>query len=116
MRSSKRRDFLKSTAATAFAAGAPFAALAQDDAVSATLIRGAAIFDGKNPDLITGSDVLIQGGMVAAIGPNLAPEGARTINADGRVLTPGLTDAHTHIMWNDSIEELIYTSPHEYAG
>ncbi|MDD9716461.1 amidohydrolase family protein [Dinoroseobacter sp. PD6] len=83
---------------------------------AATLIKGAAIFDGRAPDLITGVDVLVEDGMIAAVGAGLSAQEATVIDATGLTLTPGLTDAHTHIMWHDEIEELIYGSPHEYTG
>lgn len=63
-----------------------------------TLITGARIFDGIGPDLIEGQDVLVQDGMIAAIGAGLdAPEGARIIEAAGRVMTPGFIDMHYHL-------------------
>ena len=43
------------------------------------------------------TDVLVDGGTVAAIGPGLpAPQGAQVVDLDGRVLLPGLWDAHVH--------------------
>lgn len=42
-------------------------------------------------------DVLVEGDSIAAIGANLeAPEGARIIDATGRLLMPGLVNAHMH--------------------
>ena len=73
-------------------------AFAQDDADAGTLIVGARIFDGVGPDLIEGQDVLVQDGMIAAIGAGLdAPEGAKVIDAEGRVMTPGFIDMHYHL-------------------
>jgi cytosine/creatinine deaminase len=44
------------------------------------------------------ADILIQGGSIAAIGPNLAaPAGVAVEDAGGRVAIPGLVDAHTHL-------------------
>ena len=43
------------------------------------------------------TDVLVDGGTVAAIGPGLpARRGAQVVDVDGRVLLPGLWDAHVH--------------------
>ncbi|WP_217361173.1 metal-dependent hydrolase family protein [Ruegeria arenilitoris] len=65
-----------------------------------TLITGARIFDGVRSDLIEGQDVLIQDGMITAIGPDLdAPEGATVIDAQGRFLMPGFADMHAHLMF-----------------
>ncbi|WP_204113195.1 metal-dependent hydrolase family protein [Shimia biformata] len=67
-------------------------------AEDATLITGARIFDGVNPDLIEGQDILIEDGMIAAIGANLdVPADAVTIDAEGRVMTPGFIDMHYHL-------------------
>ncbi|ACB85842.1 amidohydrolase [Natranaerobius thermophilus] len=59
----------------------------------------------KNGTLLTmkgspreGEDILIKGGKIAQIGPNLdAPEGAKIIDAEGKTVMPGMIDAHTHI-------------------
>ncbi|WP_046315239.1 dihydroorotase [Mycobacterium sp. UM_Kg1] len=43
-------------------------------------------------------DVLVQGGQIAAIGPDLsAPDGCEVIDAPGQVLLPGFVDLHTHL-------------------
>jgi predicted amidohydrolase YtcJ len=43
------------------------------------------------------TDVLVDGGAVAALGRDLgAPTGAQVVDLDGRVLLPGLWDAHVH--------------------
>lgn len=110
-----RRSFLAGAGAAGLAAAIPARLRAQPDPTP-ILIRGAAIFDGRAPGLIAGSDVLIENGMISAVGPNLSTPEAEVIDASGLTLTPGLTDAHTHIMWQDEIEELIYGSPHEYTG
>ncbi len=74
------------------AIGAP--GLAQET----TLITGARIFDGVGPELIEGRDVLVEDGVIAAIGEGLgAPDGATVIEADGRVMTPGFIDMHYHL-------------------
>ena len=89
-------------------------ALAQDSSARTTLITGARIFDGVGPDLIEGRDVLIQDGLIAAIGENLdAPAGARVIDANGRVMTPGLADMHAHLMLQMSFGKA-FTADREY--
>jgi imidazolonepropionase-like amidohydrolase len=71
---------------------------AQNAFNTGTLITGARIFDGVGSDLIGGRDVLVQDGMIAAIGAELdAPEGATVLDADGRVMTPGFIDMHYHL-------------------
>ncbi|MDX2648676.1 dihydroorotase [Streptomyces sp. NPDC001902] len=57
-----------------------------------TLIRGARILGGEP------QDVLIDGETIAEVGPDLtAPEGATVVEAEGKVLLPGLVDLHTHL-------------------
>jgi N-acyl-D-aspartate/D-glutamate deacylase len=58
------------------------------------VIRGGTVFDGTGAPPRT-ADVGIRDGKVAAIAPGL-PDGARTIDARGRWVMPGLIDVHTH--------------------
>lgn len=42
--------------------------------------------------------ILIDQGMIKAIGQNISiPEGAETINIEGKTVMPGMIDAHTHV-------------------
>jgi dihydroorotase len=59
--------------------------------VSTTLIRGAQVLGGET------RDVLIDGGLVAAVGTGLAADGAEVYEAAGQILLPGLVDLHTHL-------------------
>jgi len=69
--------------------------------VSKVLITNANIFDGKNEKLATGLSVLVEGNKIAKITKSIkAPAGATVIDAKGKVLMPGLTDAHWHSMFN----------------
>jgi 5-methylthioadenosine/S-adenosylhomocysteine deaminase len=63
------------------------------------LFKGGAIvtMDEEFPNLPTG-DVLVEGGRVAAVGPNLSVDGAEVIDAIDSIVMPGLIDAHHH-MW-----------------
>ncbi len=62
-----------------------------------TLITGATILDGAGHRL-ENAGVLLRDGKVTAIGPNLAaPAGATVIDAQGRWVTPGIVDIHTHL-------------------
>src|SRR5690606_18261868 len=43
-------------------------------------------------------DVLVQGGTIALVGPDLwAPPGVAVLSAEGRWLLPGLWDQHVHL-------------------
>ena len=43
------------------------------------------------------TDVLVEDGVIAAIGPGSAAEGAEVVDGRGMVLLPGLVDLHTHL-------------------
>ncbi|WP_206188463.1 amidohydrolase family protein [Parasedimentitalea denitrificans] len=45
------------------------------------------------------ADILLQDGQVEQIGAVTMPEGATVIDATGSLVTPALTDIHTHIYW-----------------
>ncbi len=64
-----------------------------------TLITNARIFDGTSPKLSDPMSVLVEGNKIARIASSISsPQGAVVIDADGRTLMPGLTDAHWHVM------------------
>lgn len=42
-------------------------------------------------------DVLIEQGRIAAVGPNLAADGAEIFDATGRIVAPGFIDMHAHL-------------------
>ena len=105
MTSSRRCLALASTAASALAAflASAGAAAAQQPAPqpappSAVLINDVRIFDGTSDQLKRGN-LLIEGRKIARISsaPIAAPPGATVIAGGGRVLMPGLTDAHWHM-------------------
>lgn len=61
------------------------------------LIRNAVIFDG-NGGMINSGDLLMQDGKIAQMGAKLdAPAGAKILDAQGRYVTPGIIDAHSHL-------------------
>lgn len=64
-----------------------------------TLFRGATILamDAAHGTTPFNADLLVAHGRIAAIGAGLAaPEGARVIDARGKLLMPGLVNAHMH--------------------
>jgi len=73
-------------------------AVAQDQP-SRVLITGARIFDGTADALSPPMSVLVEGNKITTIAATIqAPAGATVIDAGGKVLMPGLTDAHYHPM------------------
>jgi N-acyl-D-aspartate/D-glutamate deacylase len=59
------------------------------------VIRGGTIVDGTGAEKFTG-DVGVDGGRITAVGNVEASGAARTIDADGLLVTPGWVDIHTH--------------------
>ena len=61
------------------------------------LIQNARIASENSPDLTT-ADVLLSGGIIQQIGRGLTvPQDARVLDARGRILMPGMFDAHVHL-------------------
>jgi len=63
------------------------------------LFRNARVFDGDSATLQDGVDVLVADGLIRRIAPQQpAPEGpCQIVDCAGRVLMPGLIDAHVHV-------------------
>lgn len=63
-----------------------------------TLFRNATILamDKTHRTSTSSGDLLVADGRIAAIGPHLAADGARIIDATNKLLMPGLVNAHTH--------------------
>jgi imidazolonepropionase-like amidohydrolase len=87
---------LAAWAAGAQAAPDPFKSTYQPAASTPTLIRNATVLDGAGRRL-DGADVLMRDGKIAAVGTGLAADGATVVDAQGRWVTPGLIDVHSHL-------------------
>lgn len=59
------------------------------------LIKGGTVVDGSGADRFE-ADIAIDSGRIAAIGDNLGTA-KRTIDAAGKLVTPGFVDIHTHL-------------------
>lgn len=46
---------------------------------------------------LSGYDILIVNGVIQEIGQNLPTTGAQVYNVQGRYVTPGLVDMHSHL-------------------
>ncbi|GGW84790.1 amidohydrolase family protein [Streptomyces noursei] len=115
-----RRRVLAGLSTVPLAAAAGFPELAQDRPGRpaedpghrrTTLLRGADLVLTMDPrlgsgplgQLENGVDVLLRDGTVAAVGHGLAaPDGARVLDARGRIVLPGFVDLHNHL-WQSSI-------------
>ena len=83
-------------ASSPLAAGEPYSSTYEAHAGPPTLIRNATVLDGTGRRL-DGADVLMRDGRIVAIGPGLDSAGATVIDAQGRWVTPGLIDVHSHL-------------------
>jgi dihydroorotase len=87
-----RRQFISTTAAGAvMLAGIPSARGATYD----LLIKGGRVVD-PSVGLDGVRDVAISGGRIAAVAANIAGDATETVDAQGKVIAPGLIDIHTH--------------------
>jgi cytosine/adenosine deaminase-related metal-dependent hydrolase len=121
-----RKDFLRLSAATAAAAALPGSASAQQSGANqtrvqgstakTTLIRGADLLT-MDPKLgeMTGTDVLIQNGRIAAIGNNLSVGEAEVIDGKGMILMPGMVDGHRHLWEIIDMGRLTKFNPSVYS-
>jgi imidazolonepropionase-like amidohydrolase len=63
----------------------------------ALLVRNATVWTNTESGVLAQTDVLVRDGKVAAVGAGLqAPGDALVVDAQGRHLTPGIIDAHSH--------------------
>jgi imidazolonepropionase-like amidohydrolase len=80
------------------------------------LIENARVFDGHGPDLAEGMSVLVEDGTIREVADKPLSMGGldiRRVDAGGRVLMPGLIDAHFHALAADpNIARLEAMSPY----
>ncbi len=86
-------------------------AFAQSTAHHDVLIKNATVMTATHGNIKNGS-IYIKDGKIAAVGESVsAPAGATVdvIDAEGKYLTPGIVDSHSHIALDDDVNEA--TSP-----
>jgi dihydroorotase len=91
-----RRRFLTGAAAFAAAGGPALAAMGPDDKFD-LVIKGGDVLD-PSQSLRGRRDIGIRYGVIEAVEPDIpAARAVRTIDAGGRLVTPGLVDLHCHV-------------------
>ncbi|WP_348673512.1 amidohydrolase [uncultured Abyssibacter sp.] len=94
----------------------PFASTYQPLPSKTTLIRNATVLTGTGERIDNGA-VLLEDGRIAKVGRDLsAPRGARVIDAEGRWVTPGIIDAHSHLGVYPSPEVAALSDGNEITG
>jgi len=63
----------------------------------ALVFKNAKVFDGDSPDLRAGQMVRIVGDSIEQVGSHVPVADAEVVDCGGRVLMPGLIDAHVHV-------------------
>ncbi len=79
---------------------------AANETVFDLLITGGTIVDGTGAVPFVG-DVAVVDGQIVAVGASLDGEAKQTIDAAGKLITPGFVDCHTHydgqVTWDDEL-------------
>ncbi|MGJ7510819.1 amidohydrolase family protein [Variovorax sp. GT1P44] len=99
-----RRGFVVGMAASVATLGLPFrvsAQPAQPAPPRPIVLTNFRLFDGKGATLRDGLHLVVEANRIKSVasGAPAAPEGAQTINCGGRVVMPGLIDAHWHALF-----------------
>jgi imidazolonepropionase-like amidohydrolase len=82
---------------------------------STILFKNVKVFDGKSDKLSANTSVLVVGNKITKIGGDItAAEKATIIEAGGRVLMPGLIDAHWHAFMAATPQPLLMTAEPSY--
>lgn len=72
----------------------------ESGAASQVLFQNVRVFDGVSDSLSEPTNVLVEDNMITSVSPTAsAGSGATVIDGEGRVLMPGLSDTHAHIMF-----------------
>ena len=92
------------------------AASATVTAGAVTLFQNVRIFDGKSAALSAPSNVLVRGNTIEriSVSPITVDPNANVIAANGRVLMPGLIDAHWHAFMAATPQPLLMTADASY--
>ncbi len=73
------------------------------------LIKNGTLVDGTGAPAFA-ADVRIKSGIIAEIGPDLAPQGERVFDASGCTVSPGFIESHTHydasMWWQPDLDPL----------
>ena len=93
-----------------------FALIAPTANAESLIIRNARIFDGESEQLSAPSDIYIEDGLIKNIA-NMStdPQGIETVDVGGRVVMPGMINAHAHVMLQLNVLESLTSDAYYYA-
>ncbi len=94
-----------------FLLGAPFLTLHAQTGESVLVIRGGTLLDVKSGNEIPDSVIVARGERIEQVGKEGkvdAPAGARTIDAKGKWIIPGLIDSHAHAGTDEDVPLELY--------
>ena len=81
--------------------------LQAQDAKETILFTNVKVFNGTDEKLLD-ADVLVEGNMIKQVSEdNKAPKGTQVIDGGGRVLMPGMIEAHGHVTYSSSLPDMM---------
>jgi len=72
-----------------------------------TLFRRANVLTMKTDEIAYNTDVLVEDGLIAAVGRDLPSGSPQVIDCSGKYLMPALIDAHAHLNTSEMCELFI---------
>jgi imidazolonepropionase-like amidohydrolase len=85
-------------------------------ATESVVIRNARIFDGETDGLSQPTSLYVENGIIRQIADTVtAPDGARIIDAEERVVMPGLINAHAHVMLQLNVFDSLTSDEYYFA-
>ncbi|QNF34743.1 amidohydrolase family protein [Adhaeribacter swui] len=79
---------------------------AQKSTAGFYLIKAGKMYDAETNTFVTDQEILISGNTIQAVGPRLkVPKNAQILDAHNATVTPGLIDAHTHLLFKQKQNE-----------
>src|SRR5262245_64679413 len=114
-----RRTFLRLVQGAVAVASLNATSVGAQERSAVTVIENVRIFDGTHPSLSAPSNVLIRGNIIERISTSPIPTDRRAdtqiIAGGGRVLMPGLSDAHWHATMVRSTPAQLFSSGLGYS-
>ncbi len=69
------------------------------------IVNGTVIDTDPGPRVLRGTDILVEDGVIAAVGPGLDGGEAEIVDATGRIVLPGFVDTHRHV-WQSVLRSI----------